>query len=80
LADKKPTVAREWHPTKNGDLTPHDVTAGSRSKVWWLCPICKHEWEARVDQRNSGSSCRICKPLVSVLLFVILQPLVSENT
>ena len=30
-----PYLAAEWHPTKNGDLTPEKVTAGSGKKVWW---------------------------------------------
>ena len=32
-----PSLAREWHPTKNGDLTPEDVVPGSNKKAWWLC-------------------------------------------
>ena len=27
LAEKNPTAAKQWHPTKNGDLTPHDQSA-----------------------------------------------------
>ena len=30
-----PHLVKEWHPTKNGDLTPKDVTYGSNKKVWW---------------------------------------------
>ena len=32
-----PHLVKEWHPTKNGDLTPNDITHGSHKKVWWLC-------------------------------------------
>ena len=32
-----PELVKEWHPTKNGDLTPKDVTHGSSKKIWWLC-------------------------------------------
>ena len=28
LAETHPEVAKQWHPTKNGDLTPYDVTKG----------------------------------------------------
>ena len=38
-----PELVKEWHPTKNGDLTPRDVTHGSKKKVWWLCQNI-HEW------------------------------------
>ena len=33
-----PRLALQWHPTKNGDLKPEQVTSGSRRKVWWLLP------------------------------------------
>lgn len=26
LAETHPEVSKQWHPTKNGDLTPYDVT------------------------------------------------------
>jgi len=32
-----PELAKQWHPTRNGDLTPEDVTPGSAKKVWWQC-------------------------------------------
>ena len=35
LATKRPDLATEWHPTKNGDLKPTDVAAGSEKKAWW---------------------------------------------
>ncbi|MGA9112116.1 MAG: zinc-ribbon domain-containing protein, partial [Smithella sp.] len=44
-------IAREWHPTKNGSLTPSDVSVGSNRKVWWLCSKC-HAWPATVSERN----------------------------
>ena len=47
LADKFPEIAKQWHPTKNGDLTPSDVAVSSHKKVWWTCPKGDdHEWEA----------------------------------
>jgi len=54
-----PNVAREWHPTKNGQLTPFEVTPGSNKKVWWKCDK-GHEWEAVVHSRTSGSGCPYC--------------------
>ena len=54
-----PTLAKEWHPTKNGSLTPRDVTAGSGKKVWWLCSK-GHEWLAVVSDRSSGNGCPYC--------------------
>ena len=37
LSFKNPKLASEWHPTKNGNLTPSDVTLASPKKVWWKC-------------------------------------------
>ena len=32
LFETYPQVAKERHPTKNGDLTPHDITPDSGKK------------------------------------------------
>lgn len=62
LGYKNPELASQWHPTKNGDLTPHDVTCGSDKQVWWKCsknPL--HEWETSVSNRNRHlSDCPFC--------------------
>ncbi|MCR8666237.1 zinc-ribbon domain-containing protein [Aestuariibaculum sp. M13] len=61
LATLKPDLAREWHPTKNGNLSPYDVSPGSSKKVWWVCPKGEgHEWEAMVNNRTKGSGCAVC--------------------
>jgi len=62
INETHPEIAAQWHPTKNGDLRPSDVTAGSNKKVWWLCPNkcpegCAHEWEATIYSRANGSRC-----------------------
>ncbi len=54
-----PTLAREWHPSKNGSLTAKDVTRGSTRKVWWVCGK-GHEWEAEVRNRSRGYGCPYC--------------------
>ena len=59
LAVKGPELANEWHPTKNGKLTPCDVTSGSQKRVWWLCKR-GHEWEARIRNRARGDGCPYC--------------------
>lgn len=60
LATVNPKLAKEWHPYKNGDLTPNDVTKGSDKKVWWVCKI-GHEWESRIANRNNGNGCPHCR-------------------
>lgn len=59
LAEVNPEVAKQWHPLRNGDLTPKNVSAGSHKRVWWLCEN-GHEWEAVIHSRNSGSGCPMC--------------------
>lgn len=55
-----PNVAKEWHPTKNRDLTPQKVVAKSNKKVWWLCSVCGFEWEANIAKRANGQGCPVC--------------------
>ena len=72
LAETHPELAKQWHPTKNGDLTPEDVTACCSKKVWWFLPYDvpedypteqlrgKHfnfEWETRINHRVNGTEC-----------------------
>ena len=35
LAATHPHIAAQWHPTKNGTLTPEDIGHGSNKRVWW---------------------------------------------
>jgi hypothetical protein len=51
---RDPVVAADWHPTRNGALTPHDVSYGSRVDRWWLCSTCGHEWQANPGNRCVG--------------------------
>jgi len=52
-------LAKEWHPTKNEDLLPSGVTAGTHKKVWWRCKK-GHEWHASIAKRNKGNGCPVC--------------------
>tara|TARA_B110000503_G_scaffold122282_1_gene186712 strand:- start:2126 stop:2692 length:567 start_codon:yes stop_codon:yes gene_type:complete len=55
-----PDLVQEWHPTKNGDLTPKVITYGSKKKVWWICNK-GHEWEASVQSRSTRKAgCPYC--------------------
>lgn len=55
-----PEIAKEWHSTKNGDLTPKSITKSSRKRVWWKCHICDHEWISYVCNRTSNSNKNNC--------------------
>jgi hypothetical protein len=59
LQEANPELAKQWHPTKNGNLTPRDVTPHSGQKVWWRCNK-SHEWQAVVNDRSKGTGCLRC--------------------
>ncbi|MGA6841353.1 zinc-ribbon domain-containing protein [Priestia megaterium] len=60
LAYAFPALAKEWHPSKNGNLTPYDRTRGSSEKVWWLCDK-GHEWNSVIYSRTIGfGGCPYC--------------------
>lgn len=59
LSSYNPLLAKQWHPTKNGDLSPDRVAAGSHKKVWWLCEN-GHEWQATIKSRSEGCGCPVC--------------------
>jgi len=51
-----PEIAKEWHPTRNGDLKANEVSKKNGRKVWWQCKY-GHEWQATVKDRvidNTG--------------------------
>jgi len=51
LATINPELVKQWHPTKNGNLTPKNFTSGSNKKVWWICEN-NHEWKAKIYHRS----------------------------
>ncbi len=58
-----PELAKEWHPTKNGALTPDKVKPRSDIKVWWKCLSCGHEYRTTVGHRTYGTNCPKCAVL-----------------
>ncbi|XWO28391.1 hypothetical protein C5142_08770 [Rhodococcus sp. BGS-1C] len=62
LAEKAPKVAAQWHPTRNGDVKPNGINAGTSDNYWWLCESCQHEWRARPTNRTRQAYlCPRCK-------------------
>ncbi len=82
LATLNPELAKEWHPTKNKDLTPHAVVLGSNKKVWWKCPKGNdHEWETTVVDRNEGGRCPVCanRKIVNSNCLATLRPNLAKE-
>ena len=63
LSSEFPKIAAQWHPTKNGVLTPEEVTPSSGKKVWWQCPVSlDHEWRQKIAYRtDTDSACPYCE-------------------
>ena len=59
LLKMNPALASEWHPTRNGNLTPDMFSSGSNRKVWWKCSN-DHEWQASISARSKGRGCPYC--------------------
>ena len=60
LATLSPRIAEQWHPEKNGALTPDQVTNHSSKKAWWRCEK-GHEWQAVIRTRTLlGAGCPVC--------------------
>lgn len=53
LTEVAPDVATTWHPTKNGDLRPHDVKPGSHKVDCWIGSCCR-EWKTAIENRTAG--------------------------
>ena len=62
LATTHPELAKQWHPSKNGALTPLEIGAGSNKKVWWKCENgLDHEWSVSTNSRTFFlSGCPFC--------------------
>lgn len=74
-----PELAKEWHPTKNGSLTPFDVFANTNQYIWWLCLKCGYEWRAKGCNRNLNKRgcphCANCRSssIPEQLLFITIK-------
>ena len=73
LAVTHPELVKEWHPIKNGDLTPDQVVFGSHRSVWWKCsknPQHK-DWRTAIHNRTrpKKAGCPTCGHKKSVESF-----------
>lgn len=59
LAALYPHLADQWHPEKNADLLPENVSPGSQRSAWWKCRN-GHIWRAVIQSRTKGSGCPVC--------------------
>lgn len=66
-----PEIAKEWHPTKNKDVNPNQVTRASSLKAWWICSENPdHVWQTQVKNRTLlGSGCPSCSKEKNIIRF-----------
>jgi transposase-like protein len=55
LAALRPELAEELR-----DLDPSTLGPGSRTRAWWRCSECGHDWASTVKQRAAGHGCPRC--------------------
>ncbi|MDX8035871.1 zinc-ribbon domain-containing protein [Lentzea sp. BCCO 10_0856] len=69
LADTLPEIASQWHPERNGKLTPENVVWDSKRVVWWRAVCCGHEWQESVRDRDKYKRlrCPNCKTILGSL-------------
>lgn len=60
LAALHPEMAREWHPERNGEITPEQLDADHAMNAWWRCER-GHDYQATVRSRvRAGRRCPTC--------------------
>lgn len=60
LATTEPELVKQWDYTKNGELTPQMITAGSMKKVWWICEK-GHSWNvSSLSRTKDKTGCPFC--------------------
>ena len=74
LAATHPSLAAQWDPDRNGDLTPAAVRPGSSRYAWWRCPA-GHSWRTQIDQRSRRrTGCPDCTPRIYGQLLITTRP------
>ena len=82
LASAYPTVAAQWHPTKNGRLTPGQVTPFSNRKAWWICDKGHEHYTVIANRVQSASNCPYCtgrKVLAGFNDLATKEPIIAEQ-
>lgn len=60
IENDKVALLAHWHPQRNGELTPSDVSHGSNRLIWWRCEK-GHEWQAKIcEVARYRDGCPVC--------------------
>jgi hypothetical protein len=69
IADVKPELLKEWHPSKNKGIKAREVLCTHSDQVWWICER-GHEWQATIRSRLRGKPCPFCSSFIPETLAV----------
>lgn len=66
-----PEITSQWHPTKNEGLLLGAIPPTSTRNVWWLDPVCGHEWQDVVGNRDKYERyrCPFCETILDSLAY-----------
>jgi hypothetical protein len=63
LIHERPEIAKQFHPTKNGNLSVDTLPLWGGYKVWWMCEL-GHSYQSYISSRSRSKqplkSCPIC--------------------
>ena len=61
FGNQHPHLAKEWHPTLNGDITPYDITSGCSDYFYWQCKY-GHVFHTSPSERvRRHAGCPTCR-------------------
>jgi DNA-directed RNA polymerase subunit RPC12/RpoP len=66
LADCYPELLDEWDYDKNVDVSPDEITTGTRKKAWRKCKTCGYGWYSSINHRVHGRGCPYCNHRIVV--------------
>lgn len=77
-----PEIAAEWHPAKNENVVPSQVSLKSSKRVWWLCPR-QHPYQTPVHYRTGKdqTGCPYCSGRLAIpgeTDLVTLRPMLAR--
>lgn len=76
LAGKYPELLQEWDYERNGGLSPFEITARTKKKVWWRCSD-GHSWQTGTYQRTKLKAicpeCLKARPRAKLKKYTIVE-------
>jgi len=64
--------AKYWHPTKNGNIKPRDISISNGKKCWFKCD-CNHDFCSGLNHIKKCSWCPYCKNKTEKILLDYLN-------